>query len=359
MDKQDVSIREASIEDAELLFKWRNDPEIMNLGSSRRNVDWEEHQTWIINSLSNNIRNIFIITANEYPIGQVRFDHRENGYETVISIYLISSHRRKGFGVRVIVRSSNLIFEKKPQLLKIIAIIREDNPKSISAFTNAGFSRYLSSKTPVSHISMARYRVQKSSYYDPTITFYEDLVSQYGNDFRSLNWGSLSSQIKRFEILTEPVLKKNKQVSILDIGCGTGDLYSHLIEQNVPVSYNGIDLTPGMINIAKERFPNTNFEIRNFIDKPYGPFDYILCSGVFAYSDFTFMKTLILSGFDNSNICFAFNSLSSLAKEKVSSEFYADPSDVLRFCLSLSPWVVLRHEYHPNDFTVYVFKNRQ
>ena len=36
---------------------------------------------------------------------------------------------------------------------------------------------------------------------------------------------------------------------------------------------------------------------------------------------------------------------------------YSDPSQVFRFCKSLSEWVVLRHDYLPHDFTIYMYKN--
>ena len=37
-------------------------------------------------------------------------------------------------------------------------------------------------------------------------------------------------------------------------------------------------------------------------------------------------------------------------------EFYADPVQTLSWCHTLSPFVVLRHDYHSRDFTVYVYK---
>jgi hypothetical protein len=39
-------------------------------------------------------------------------------------------------------------------------------------------------------------------------------------------------------------------------------------------------------------------------------------------------------------------------------EFYADPVEIVRFCRSLTPWVVLRHDYLAHDFTVYLYRDR-
>ncbi len=53
----------------------------------------------------------------------------------------------------------------------------------------------------------------------------------------------------------------------------------------------------------------------------------------------------------------AFNSLSAWAADKEDGEFYADPHEVLQFCRTVTPWVVLRHDYHSRDFTIYMYKS--
>jgi hypothetical protein len=52
----------------------------------------------------------------------------------------------------------------------------------------------------------------------------------------------------------------------------------------------------------------------------------------------------------------AFNSLSAWATDQEAGEFYADPLRVVDFCRRITPRVVLRHDYHPRDFTVYLYK---
>jgi len=52
----------------------------------------------------------------------------------------------------------------------------------------------------------------------------------------------------------------------------------------------------------------------------------------------------------------AFNTLSTWAQDQEAGEFYADPLKVVEFCRTLTPWVVMRHDYHPRDFTVYLYK---
>ena len=53
----------------------------------------------------------------------------------------------------------------------------------------------------------------------------------------------------------------------------------------------------------------------------------------------------------------AFNIMSTKADFIEESEYYADPGIMLTFCLTLSKNVVLKHDYMPHDFTVYIYKD--
>ena len=54
-----------------------------------------------------------------------------------------------------------------------------------------------------------------------------------------------------------------------------------------------------------------------------------------------------------------FNVLSSFTPQEKKYDqtfFYYDPVEVLRYCLSLTPYVELKQNYLPNDFTVTMMK---
>ncbi|HEY4578223.1 MAG TPA: methyltransferase domain-containing protein, partial [Savagea sp.] len=48
-----------------------------------------------------------------------------------------------------------------------------------------------------------------------------------------------------------------KQLKVLDLGCGTGTLSHAMAERGAIVS--GVDLSPQMIEVAKERYPSIQF----------------------------------------------------------------------------------------------------
>lgn len=188
---------------------------------------------------------------------------------------------------------------------------------------------------------------------------YADLLAKHGHSFKSLNWGSFKSQQLRFKILSDIGLQAGD--SVLDIGCGLADYYLWL-SNNIPgVDYSGIDLSPSMINQAVKRFPELSLRSGTIFDNPFKElkFDYVFASGIFYLrkeSPESYLFSTIKAMFDHCNKGVAFNSLSTWSSSQTPGEFYANPSSVIDFCRSLTPYVVLRHDYHPCDFTVYITK---
>jgi len=193
-----------------------------------------------------------------------------------------------------------------------------------------------------------------------TICHYQSLLAQHGESHRSLGWGSRESQQKRFEILAGIGMAAGDRV--LDVGCGLADLNAWLIEHRPGVGYSGIDFTPGMIEKAQARFPNAKILNKTVfdLDLSIASFDYLVASGIFFLlreKPRQCMESAIVQMFNFATKGIAFNSLSAWAKDKVQGEFYAEPTDVITFCKKLSPYVVFRHDYHPADFTVYVYRS--
>lgn len=191
------------------------------------------------------------------------------------------------------------------------------------------------------------------------INVYETLLAEHGETYRALNWGSCESQQKRFEVLANIGITAGDHV--LDVGCGLADLNAWLIKHRPGVEYSGIDLTPGMVERAQARFPNVKILNKTIFDEelPIGPFDYVLASGIFVFrqespEDYLFSTIKMMYGLCIKGV--SFNSLSFWASKKSPGEFYADPVKVINFCKTVSQKIVLRHDYHPADFSIYMYK---
>lgn len=192
------------------------------------------------------------------------------------------------------------------------------------------------------------------------IRYYSDLVNRFGEDIRAMDWSSRESQHLRFAVLSG--IGQLHGTSILDVGCGQADLLAWLRQTGRDVNYRGIDITPAMINVARNRFPDAHFEVRDLLRAPLGgdSIDYVLCSGVFTYRQkepVKYLEQLVIAMYTLCCRGVAFNCLSTWSPIVKDGEFHADPVRTLDLCRSLTPYVTLRHSYHPRDFTVYLYRN--
>jgi len=152
-----ILLRRAEREDAEMVFKWRNDPYLIARGSSQHVVTWAEHQKWFEESELSNNRVMFIIQKGSLPVGQIRFDRLDKG-ACVVSIYLLKEFTHKGYGVLAIRYGCQEIFSLW-EIQEVVAYVRQDNPAARDAFIKAEFidtNRKMDS--PESHYSMTLYR---------------------------------------------------------------------------------------------------------------------------------------------------------------------------------------------------------
>src|SRR5438874_1278671 len=97
------------------------------------------------------------------------------------------------------------------------------------------------------------------------LEFYEDSLQQYGDhDARSVHWTDERNQRVRFEILLCVTHLNGK--TVLDVGCGLGDLYKLLKEKDISVNYTGIDIVPDFISKAQEHYPEAIFKCQDIFD---------------------------------------------------------------------------------------------
>jgi ubiquinone/menaquinone biosynthesis C-methylase UbiE len=116
------------------------------------------------------------------------------------------------------------------------------------------------------------------------IKYHNDSIKKYGvRSHQALGWKEKTNQLLRFEALLEP-LELNGS-SVLDLGCGTGDLLEYLISKNIYCDYTGIDQIKDFIILAGEKYKNqnnTSFLLGNFWTADLGKYDYVLASGALS-----------------------------------------------------------------------------
>jgi len=174
------------------------------------------------------------------------------------------------------------------------------------------------------------------------------------SEYKKVGWGSVETQTKRFEVLLDIADVSNKK--LLDIGCGLGHFVDVLKQKNIQCYYSGIDMLNSMIEMAKKRNPSYQFSVNSIDSLNNEKFDYVFSSGIFTYSNLNDFKYHIKKMYDMANFGVAFNTLSTWGDSIDENEFQADPIATLNYCKTITPYISLRHDYLPHDFTIFMRK---
>jgi SAM-dependent methyltransferase len=185
---------------------------------------------------------------------------------------------------------------------------------------------------------------------------------KYGNNIQSL-WGSTSSQEDRFQILSD--IGDLNRKTILDVGCGFGDLYRYLNSKGIHVgSYHGVDLVEEFILEATLRHQNpesrATFEISDILEtRTNDRFDFAFASGLFFMRNEnwdSYVSSVCEKMFSISRVGVAVNFLSEFSTAKDGFSKYSCPTRVLNLLMNaITSKAVLRHDYRRNDFTIYLY----
>ena len=109
--------------------------------------------------------------------------------------------------------------------------------------------------------------------------FYTWRCSDNPNNPDVVGWGSRRSQYGRFNVFNSLIENGD---SVLDYGCGVGDFLRYLELREKKVIYKGVDIQPRMVQFAKEKFKDGDFEVVEKISDIKGTYDWIVASGVFT-----------------------------------------------------------------------------
>jgi len=187
------------------------------------------------------------------------------------------------------------------------------------------------------------------------------LVNYQQDDVRALRYGIRMSQVSRFSVLAQVVDVAGS--TVLDVGCGVGDLYGYLkSEGKRPSAYHGIEINPRMVAAARAKHPDAVFELRDLVADPLPEqsVDYVMESGIFNLATPHWRETTygtVAAMYRVCRIAVAVNFLSSYSGNSQPDSHYTDPAEMMRFVAEKLSWrFALRHDYRKNDFTVFIYR---
>ena len=184
---------------------------------------------------------------------------------------------------------------------------------------------------------------------------------KFGVSPKALRFRSRVAQEVRFRNLVADIDFGGK--TILDVGCGFGDIVPFISAKAKHFKYTGVDLLPEFIEVARKKYPKHEFIIRDYFGKPLQEkFDIVLTSGTLNSNveyPMDCREKAIKIMFDHAKEAVVFNMAGGYPQptnKKKKKIWDANSLEILKFCLSLSPKVIFRHHYRMKDFTLIIFK---
>ena len=191
---------------------------------------------------------------------------------------------------------------------------------------------------------------------------YTKRYNEFGYSPKSLGWDK-GKQENRFDVLTSQYDFENKHV--LDIGCGFGDLNKTILQKTKNYNYTGIDIVEALLSEAKIQYTSENIHfvsgnILEFI--PSVSYDYAISSGIFNHKiegdkNYEFIEQVIKKTLSICKDGLAFDFLSDKVDFQLEHTFHSSPEKILSIAYKYSRNIVLRNDYMPFEFSLFIFKD--
>lgn len=133
----DVTIREATINDAKLYFDWANDSVVRQMAFHSEPILWKEHLSWYKMKLGSNSALLLLCYKNEQSVGQVRFDILEEDAEIDISID--KKYRGMGLG-KSMLKAAIAYASNMRGIQRFVSEVKDENIASKRMFLSVGFN---------------------------------------------------------------------------------------------------------------------------------------------------------------------------------------------------------------------------
>lgn len=139
---EELTVRRARLDDASLLFEWRNDSVTRLNSRSTEVLDWESHQAWLAACVADSARLLLIAEHRGTPMATVRWDQKA-GVDWEVSITMAPEYRGRGLSGAVLTAAERSLPASAP--VRMLAVVHEANAASLALFARAGYLPHLPS----------------------------------------------------------------------------------------------------------------------------------------------------------------------------------------------------------------------
>jgi SAM-dependent methyltransferase len=190
---------------------------------------------------------------------------------------------------------------------------------------------------------------------------YVERLQRYGYDPRTLGWAA-GKQAERFAVLTS-FTPMDTIDSVLDVGCGFGDLCGFLRQKGFRGRYVGIDFIPELIEIGRGRFADADLRVSDLSTfSSLDGFGLVVASGIFNarlhhQDNLAHVKESLAMMFSLSTRVVAVDFLTSYVDFRREDLYYTAPEEVFSYAKTMTRRVSLRHDYMPFEFALGLFRD--
>lgn len=196
---------------------------------------------------------------------------------------------------------------------------------------------------------------------------YDEAFAGGTDRFSRVKGSELYRQYYRFSELVHfmPGIE-TERFSVLDVGCGNGELFHYLNFRGFTGRYDGVDinenlLVDGRAQFPAEIFPEVQFRNVDILSQDVEQADFVVLSGVFNIAvgqDDGFHEAMLVKMFAAARRAVVFNAVSSHVNFRNPQMYYIDPAKLIDFIArNLSKKFELRHHFLPHNYTVCIHRN--
>ena len=199
----------------------------------------------------------------------------------------------------------------------------------------------------------------------PIVEYFRKHLREHGTGARGMDWKDRDSQYLRFQVISK-YIDASSRVSVLDVGCGSGEFLAFALENNIDIDYSGIDICPDMVDACRQRFggASTTCEDATDICERGNKYDYVIASGTFnAKMDIpetmweSHFRKSILAMFEMCHVALVFNVMTSFVDYEYDRLYYPNWEDLSKFVVDeLSRRFIIDHSYPLYEMTMVVLR---
>jgi len=213
-----------------------------------------------------------------------------------------------------------------------------------------------------------------SSDWLPLQQHYERCLARAGATPLGVDWPNARDLEERFDVQLQvlgAVPAGATPPSVLDLGCGPGLLMDYLAATGRAdaVDYRGIDISPAMIDLARQRWPDKSFQARDILSDPLPPqsIDVVIMNGVLTERQgiarehmIVMAETLLSAAFRAARHGIVFNAMSRHVDWEREDLFHWGFDEMAAFVnRELTRHITIRADYGLYEFTAFAWRHVQ